>query len=169
MMTVHEIMGFVLPIVAASAEAMIWILLILILVIIGKGKILPSQNRLSIVRAGHYKMDLAPGLNLAQPFIEAIAEKLPLRELPWQDNLTICFEVRDKHIATRKNPFYLLNVSLQNGLLSFDANPAPMNTAMGKTCAPGSTALIDEVENAIREVAKKWKIGLQRLDCADSS
>ena len=48
----HEILGFILPVIAASAEAMIWVLIIVTLVLIGRGKILPSEKPIIIERTG---------------------------------------------------------------------------------------------------------------------
>ena len=161
----HEIMGFIWPMMAASAEGMMWFWIIVVLVIIGRGKILPSEKAIVIDRQGQYKMNLAPGLNLAQPFIEAIANQVPLREDTNQNGLLLCFEVRDKNIASRKQPFYLLKVSLQNGYLSFDARPAPHEPLLPDTASftYDSKAMMDDAENAIHAVAKSWGIGLHRI------
>ena len=153
----HEIMQFILPVVAASGEAMLWILMILILVVIGRGKMLPSEKHLIIERHGKYRMDLAPGLNLAQPFIEAIAQQIPVGNST--DNLTLRFEVRDKNISSRKQPFYLLSVSLQNGHLSFEACPSQEP----HTVPHSDEILHPEIVNAIHAVANTWGIGLQRV------
>ena len=155
----HEIMQFILPVVAASGEAMLWILMILILIVIGRGKMLPSEKHLIIERQGKYRMDLAPGLNLAQPFIEAIAQHIPAGNA--QDKLILRFEVRDKNISTRKLPFYLLSVSLQNGHLSFEAGPA--HSALADICPHSDCPLRAEVENTIHTIAKTWGIGLKRI------
>ena len=155
----HEIMQFVLPVVAASGEAMLWILMILILVVIGRGKMLPSEKRLIIERQGHYKMDLAPGLNLAQPFIEAIAQQISASHA--QDQLTLRFKVRDKNISSRKLPFYLLSVSMQNGHLSFEASPS--HSALDDISTHSDSTLLAEIENTIHSIAKTWGIGLQRV------
>lgn len=162
----HEIMGFIWPMMAASAELMIWILIIAALVIIGRGKILPSEKPLVIEREGQYKMNLAAGLNLAQPFIEAIANQVSLREAPHRNELMLYFEVRDKNIASRKQPFYLLKVSLQNGYLSFDASPAqPETTPPDPASLPhDGRSMMEQVENAIHGVAKLWGIGLRRIN-----
>lgn len=159
----HEIMQFILPIMAASAEVMFWVLIILALVVIGRGKILPSEKRLVIERQGKYKMDLAPGLNLAQPFLEAIASQITVRENTSRDDLLLCFEVRDKNIASRKNPFYLLNVSLQNGCLSFNASPAKL-PALPVSSVPNAHGMAEDVENTIHTIAKSWGIGLQKIN-----
>lgn len=162
----HEIMSFIWPMMAASAEVMIWVLIIVILIVIGRGKILPSEKPLIIERKGQYKMDLAPGLNLAQPFIEAIAKQVPLREDSSHNEQILCFEVRDKNIASRKQPFYLLKVSLQNGYLSFDARPAPPEPVFSDTTsfASNGRTMMDDVEDAIHAVAKLWGIGLHRIN-----
>lgn len=159
----HEIMQFILPMIAASAEAMFWILIIVILAVIGRGKILPSEKPLIIERKGQYKMYLAPGLNLAQPFIEAIANQVPSREDTNLNRLILCFEVRDKNIASRKQPFYLLNVSLQNGYLSFDASHAPQEPVLSDTTATNIRTMVDDVENSIHAAAKLCGIGLHRI------
>lgn len=160
----HEIMQFILPMIAASAEAMFWILIIVILAVIGRGKILPSEKPLIIERKGQYKMHLAPGLNLAQPFIEAIANQVPLREYTNLNRLILCFEVRDKNITSRKQPFYLLNVSLQNGYLSFNASHVPQEPDLSDTTANNIRTMVDDVENSIHAAAKLCGIGLHRIN-----
>jgi hypothetical protein len=162
----QEIMGFVWPMMAASAEGMMWFWLIVILLIIGRGKILPSEKSVIIERTGQYKMHLAPGLNLAQPLVEAIANKVPLREVASQNDLLFRFEVRDKNVASRKHPFYLLEVSSLNGHLSFEARPAPQEPVLPNTQPheySGQT-IMDEVENAIHSVAKLLGIALNRVN-----
>lgn len=161
----HEIMEFIWPMMAASAEGMVFFWIIVVLVIIGRGKILPSENAIVIDRQGQYKMCLAPGLNLSQPFIEAIAEQVTLREDANQDGLILSFEVRDRNIASRKQPFYLLQASLQNGYLSFDArhasqNPILPNTTSFECIAP---TIMDDVENATHAAAKLLGIGLRKI------
>lgn len=158
----HEILGFILPVIAASAEAMIWVLIIVILVLIGRGKMLPSEKPIIIERTGQYKMTLAPGLNLAQPFIEAIVSQVPLREDRGQNALLLRFEVRDKNIASRKQPFYLLEIAMQNGYLCFDAGTVQKELMFDNAALCG--ALMDDVENASHTVAKLWGIGLQRVN-----
>lgn len=155
----HQIMQFILPMMAASAEVMFWVLIILTLVIIGRGKMLPSEKHLIIERQGKYRMDLAPGLNLAQPFIEAIAQQIPAGNA--QDRLALRFEVRDKNISTRKLPFYLLSVSLQDGHLSFEAGPA--HSSLADISSHSDSTLRAEVENTIHTIAKTWGIGLKRI------
>ena len=90
----HEIMGFIWPLMAASAEAMIFFWIVVVLIIIGRGKLLPSEKHIVIERNGQYSMDLAPGLNLAQPFIEALASKISLRNEINKSHSELLFQVR---------------------------------------------------------------------------
>lgn len=162
----HEIMEFLLPIFAASAEAMIWVLMIVTLIVIGRGKMLPSEQSLVIERNGQYRMDLAPGLNLAQPFIEAIASQVTLREDTNHNGLILCFEVRDKNLSSRKQPFYVLKVSSQNGYLSFDAKLTSQESILHNTTSSAydGRTMMHDIENAIHAVAKLWGIGVQRIN-----
>lgn len=161
----HEILGFIWPIMAASAEGMIFFWMIVILVIIGRGKILPSEQAIIIDRKARYKMELAPGLNLAQSFIEAIAEQVILIEDVKHNEFILNFEVQDKNIASRKRPFYLLQIAMKNGYLSFDAKPVLQNNILPKISSfvDNDRTMMDDIENEIRAVAKSWKICLHRV------
>ncbi len=163
----HEIFEFILPIVFSAGEAVIATLILLVLVLIGRGKIFPSERVLVIERKGQYSMILAPGLNLAQPFIEAIAKKIHWREDAYQDCVLCWYEVRDKHVATNKRPCYFLAISLQNNALHFEANfvsqeatlPAPSDMVkLGSI-----DVIIEDVENGVCSIAKSWSIGVQRI------
>jgi tartrate dehydratase beta subunit/fumarate hydratase class I family protein len=156
-------MEFVLPVVFASGEAMIWILMITILVIIGKGKLLPSEKTLVIERKGQYRMVLAPGLNLAQPFIEAIAKQVSLREA-CVDGALLCFEVRDKNVATRKQPSYLLEIHVRDGELNFETRSA--QTASHSAGSSGSHRMAGEIEKVVHAIGVSWGIGVQRVEHA---
>lgn len=157
----HKIMEFILPVVFASAEAMIWVLLIGVLVLIGRGKLLPSEKPHNIERTGLYRMRLAPGLNLAQSFIEAVAKQLaPMHSTA--DGLLASYEVSDKSIATRKQPHYLLLISIRDGLLHFEAR-APLadnETLPEGTALPELTA---RITHALQLAAEPRGIRLREL------
>jgi hypothetical protein len=157
----HRIMEFVLPVVFASTEAMIWILLIAILIIFGKGKLLPSEKMLVIERKGQYRMVLAPGLNLAQPFIEAIAKQVS-PDGSGHDGLSLCFEVRDKHVATRKQPSYLLEISMRDGVLHFETKP--VDQPLRPTDSGTGQSLAGKIEKTVRTIGDSWGIGLQKVE-----
>jgi len=162
----REIMGFIWPLMAASAEAMMWFGIILVLVIIGRGKILPSEKPIFIDRTGQYKIKLAPGLNLVQPFIEFLARQIVLHEGTVRNGPEFIFKVRDKNIASRKMSFYLLGISVQNGYLYFEAGPAPAEPVPSRTPPPESVSQLDvfnNVESAIHRAAKLWSVELHRI------
>ncbi len=160
----HEILGFILPILAASAEGMIWVLMVVVLIVIGRGMILPSEKPITIERSGQLKMHFAPGLNLAQPFLEAIVARIPPREKTADNGVMLRFRVQDKHISSRKLPFYLLEVSLRDGYLCFDASlPAQQSLPPDAAALESHQTIMNDVEDAICAVAKSWGIGLHRI------
>jgi hypothetical protein len=156
-------MEFILPVIFASGEAMLWILMIVILVIIGKGKLLPSEKTLVIERKGQYRMVLAPGLNLAQPFIEAIAKQVSLHEA-CADGALLCFEVRDKNVATRKQPSYLLEIRVREGELNFETRRA--ETVSHSAGSSGSHGIAGEIEKVVHAIGVSWGIGVQKVEHA---
>jgi hypothetical protein len=158
----HKIMEFVLPVVFASAEAMLWILLISALILIGRGKLLPSEKTHIIERKGQYRMLLAPGLNLAQSFIESIARQITLHDAAKQDGSLLCFEVRDKSIATRKHPAYFLDISIRDGMLHFETRASAPEAGCADD-ANKSPAVLEEVEQVVRAAAQIRGIGLQKI------
>ncbi len=161
----HEILGFILPILAASAEGMIWVLIVVVLVVIGRGMILPSEKPIIIERNGQFKMHLAPGLNLAQPFLEAIVDRVPRGEKPDGNGIMLRFRVQDKNISSRKLPFYLLEVSLRDGYLCFDASlPAQESHPSDTVSCAANRTILNDVEDAARTVAKSWGIGLNKIN-----
>src|SRR5487761_2630846 len=89
-------------------------LCMLYLIFFRPGKTPPLENPLVIERAGQYHLTLAPRLNLAQPFIEAVAGQLALSSA--QNIASQFFEVRDKQVVAHGYDFYLLAVSRRNGL-----------------------------------------------------
>lgn len=97
------------------------ILTLLVITIIRPGKIPPLDSLLIIQRPGQHHMTLAPQLNLAQPLIEAISKEIRM-QVPSQLNCaTQCFEVRDKQVKAHGQDFYLLAITLRNGMLYFQA------------------------------------------------
>jgi len=162
----HKILEFIWPMMAASAEAMIFLWIIVILVVIGRGKLLPSEKHIVIERNGQYKMDLAAGLNLAQPFIEALAKQISgHREIVGHDS-EFRFMVRDKNIVSRKQPFYILGISMKNGHLCFEARTAPSTLSPPTTLRfvpDNSHSLMNHVEREIYTVAKLWEIDVDKI------
>lgn len=91
------------------------------------GKTPPLNNSLIIERPGQYHVTLAPQLNLAQPFIEAITKQIVTPANTIQHSVTQCFEVRDKQVTAHGHTHYLLAITLRNGMLYFQAiAPSPL-------------------------------------------
>jgi len=82
------------------------ILSILVISIMRPGKTPPLENPLTIERPGRYQIKLAPQLNLAQPFIEVIAEHLLARTLTPPENSVWQFEITDKNVAAHGYQHY---------------------------------------------------------------
>ncbi len=93
---------------------------ILFLVYFRPGKTPPLENQLVIERPGKYKIILAPRLNLAQPFIEAIIDRLDKLNVSTKHGCAIqCFAVSDKQVAASHGDVYLLAVIVREGMLYF--------------------------------------------------
>lgn len=145
-------------------------LCVLFLVFFRPGKTPPLDSPLVIERPGKYKMKLAPKLNLAQPFIEAISGRLDkLNISAQQGNALQCFTISDKQVATNKSDVYLLAIIMREGMLYFMAEQ-PISNNPGnyletiKTFAkdaladyPGSDErskmLGDNIVNAVQEAS----------------
>ncbi len=96
------------------------VLITLVVLTIRSGK--PAlENPLIIERAGQYHITLAPQLNLALPFIEAIAKQLDTPREASRNSSTQCFEVRDRQVTAHRHDLYLLAITLRNGMLYFQA------------------------------------------------
>lgn len=115
---------------------------------------------------GQYKMELAPGLNLVQHFIEAIAKQISQYEDIKLNGSEILFRIRDKNVISRKKPYYLLGVSLQNGYLFFEARQAPQESIHLNTMpieSDSKLTVMEDMEIAIHTVAKLWSIDFYRV------
>jgi hypothetical protein len=87
----------------------------------------PLDNPLTIERPGKYHMTLAPRLNLAQPFLEAVAEEPGVAAPADHYSATRYYEVRDRQVRAHGNERYLLAATRRNGLLYFQAVSPPAN------------------------------------------
>lgn len=116
------------------------ILTLVVLSLIRPGKTPPLDNPLIIERPGHYHMTLAPQLNLAQPLIENIAQRLGKASDPGQESSTLCFEVHDKAVALKGSATYLLAVTQCHGLLYFQVIAAQAGYAKDRADALRSFA-----------------------------
>jgi hypothetical protein len=94
---------------------------ILFLIFVHRGKTPPQGNRLLINRPGSYQIMLAPKLNLAQPFIEAVAERIDSLGVALHSSAMLFLSVRNRHVVSYGTDNYLLAIFCRNGLLYFQA------------------------------------------------
>ncbi len=157
------------------------ILITLVVLAIRSGKSVVLENLLIIERAGQYHTTLAPQLNLALPFIEAIAKQLDTPREANQNSATQCFEVRDRQVTAHRHDLYLLAITLRNGKLYFQAitshslvrdQDTPLKTLMefanavlARLPATGKsdTALDERIVAAADTAARQLGIGIKQL------
>ncbi|MDD2775111.1 MAG: hypothetical protein PHU06_04070 [Gallionella sp.] len=83
------------------------------------------EHPLVIQRVGQYHITLAPQLNGAQTFMEHIAKQFATYQPVSGECDTQFFSVKDFQLFGDKDKFYLLAVSLRNGLLYFQVIAPP--------------------------------------------
>ncbi len=150
---------------------------VLLLIFFRPGKTPPLDNPLVIERSGKYRIILAPKLNLAQSFIEAIAKRIEsLLVNNDHSNAVKYYSVRDSNISKRGNEEYLLAVIFRNGMLYFQAgwplsnNPSNhLDTIQVQTWGISVTDKRDEtlennIGNAVRDVANERVIYVTQLN-----
>ena len=152
---------------------------LLLLIYFRPGKTPPLDNPLVIERPGHYRVTLAPQLNLAQPFIEAIAVQIIQPLDKDHHSRTQCFEVRDRQVTAHGHKHYLLAITQRNGMLYFQAT-APRsltpdtpyetlmefsNAVMANITVTGShdTALDERIVSAVQITAQQRQIEIRIL------
>ena len=152
---------------------------VLFLIFFRPGKTPPLDNPLVIERPGNYHMTLAPQLNLAQPFIEAIAKQIGISRYASEYSSMQCFEVSDKSVTSHGQKSFLLTITLLNGMLYFHAasprsgeltsdNPEIRKfnkSVIERIHVTGghSSQLDDLIVNATLEVAQKRNVQAKQL------
>ena len=72
-------------------DILIWILLVIAAIFVFRSiKIVPQQNAWVVERLGKYHASLGPGLNLVWPFIDRVAYKHSLKEIPLDVPSQVC-------------------------------------------------------------------------------
>lgn len=98
---------------------------VILLILFRPGKTPPLANSLVIERAGQYHITFSPQINLAQPFIEAIAQNLGATPTDGHST-TQYFEVDDSQAKAHGHEAYLLAITRRNGMTYFQAtSPLP--------------------------------------------
>lgn len=130
---------------------------LLLLIYFRSGKMPPLNNPLVIERPGHYRATLAPQLNLAQPFIEAIATQIGQPQANDRYSRTQCFEVRDKQVTAHGHKHYLLAITQRNGMLYFQA-AAPQSMTPETLMEFGDTVMASIPVTGVHDAALDERI-----------
>lgn len=152
-------------------------LCVLYLVFFRPGKTPPLESPLVIERAGKYQLTLAPQLNLAQPYLEAIAARVGMAEEPLPDSATQYFEVQDSQVKAHGLNFYLLAITRRNGMLYFQAaRPASRDEAghlqtirefssavLAKIAGSGDQQFADDIASSAQHEANLRNIQIKAL------
>lgn len=101
-------------------------LITLIILIRRANRRVTLPNPVLVQRDGEYSAVLAPNLNTAQPLIESfmhtLRTQLNIIKLDTsKSSTTLCFKIYDKNTTAHGREFYLLAITLRNGLLYFQA------------------------------------------------
>jgi hypothetical protein len=130
-------------------------LCMLYLIFFRPGKTPPLENPLVIERPGQYQLTLAPQLNLAQPFAEAIANAVS--ELQMGDGHT--FKVCDNQVESHGCHFYLLRIGRRDGMICIQADRPMLPEADYRT----ADVQEDKLTELVLREAKHRGIQISRL------
>lgn len=153
-------------------------LCVLYLVFFRPGKTPPLNKSLVIDRPGKYHVTLSPHLNLAQPFVEAIAQQLMASSERCGDSGTQFFSVTDKRVTSHGHETYLLAITQLDGILFFQATAPvagiePMQTisefshsvlARFPPSAEPDTAIDSQIISAAQQVASTRRIEIAPIE-----
>jgi hypothetical protein len=131
-------------------------LCVLYLVIFRSGKTPKSDKPHIIERTGLYRITFAPQLNLAQPFIEAVARLLLQDGLMIESGAEYVFVVHDTHGLPKGNEHYFLTITRHNGLLEFAATELSASHRAASGNADGAIML-----EVLQAVAAKYGIAVE--------
>src|SRR4030065_307722 len=120
------------------------VILAVILIVVAKGvRVVPQQNAWVVARLGKFHAVLGPGLNLVIPFIDAVAYKHSLKEIPLDVPTQVC--------TTRHNPQLAVD-----GILYFQVTDAKM-------ASYGSSNYIDAISQ-LAQTTLRSMIGRMEMD-----
>jgi hypothetical protein len=123
-------------------------LCMLYLIFVRPGKTPPLNNPLVIERPGKYHVLLAPNLNLAQPLVEAIAQRLLESSNEALNSTTQFFEVQDSHVKAHGHAAYLLAITKRNGMLYFQATAPVDNGNYLQTISEFSRMVLEKLPSS---------------------
>jgi hypothetical protein len=135
-----------------------------------------------IDRPGKYHVTLAPHLNLAQPFVEAIAQRLMETSERSGDSDTQFFKVTDKHVTSHGHDTYLLAITQRNGILLFQAAAPEGNADHLQTISEFAQSVLarfplsgetdvtidQKIVSAAQQVSSTKRVEIARINSATS-
>lgn len=135
----------------------------LFLVFFRPGKTPPLEKRLTIKYPGRYQITLASRLNLAQPFIEALAEQMVRDKVEPHCPVILYFVVSDKQVSAHGTKEYLLAVYCRDGLFYFQAEcPSSKNAGNYLDTIKAYTLDIPQDLPAGNEQTEALEVGIVR-------
>lgn len=127
-------------------------LCVLYLIFFRPGKTPMLDNPLVIDRLGQYRISIAPQLNLAQPFVEAVGKRLAADTRARSTTQECSFAIFDKQAVPREQDFYWLVVSIRNGI------PDLQVAAARNSVKPAPSASVIESENPVVQLIQSVAI-----------
>ncbi len=94
---------------------------VIVVLAVRRGKPVILDKPLIINRVGKFHATLAPQLNLAQGLIEQVHAQLVANGQVAGESDVLCYQVQDANVCRSAPGFYLLAVSLRQGVLYFQA------------------------------------------------
>src|SRR6478736_5466492 len=161
-----------------SSAVTLALFIVAIIVIIQTIRIVPQQHALVIERLGRFHAVLAPGLNFVLPFIDRVAYKHDLREIPFDVPSQICitkdntqlqvdgilyFQVTDPKLASYGSSNYVLAITqlAQTTLRSIIGR-----MELDKTFEEREQINV-QVVNSLDQAAASWGVKLLRYEIKD--
>ena len=160
-------------------ETVALIILIVIAIVVAKGvRVVPQQNAWVVERLGKFHAVLAPGLNLVIPFIDAVAYKPSLKEIPLDVPSQICitrdntqlsvdgilyFQVTDPKMASYGASDYIAAIS--------QLAQTTLRSMIGKMEMDRTFEERDEINRgvvmALNEASTNWGVKVLRYEIKD--
>ncbi len=165
-------------ILGTSIEVALVILILGIVFISQSMRIVPQQNAWVIERLGKYSRTLEPGLNFLVPFIDRVAYKHSLKEIPLDVPSQVCitrdntqltvdgiiyFQVTDPMKASYGSSNYILAVT--------QLAQTTLRSVLGKLELDKTfeerEAINSEIVNALDQAAMNWGVKMLRYEIKD--
>ncbi len=159
-------------------EIALFILAVAVIFIINSLKIVPQQNSWVVERLGRFHAALQPGLNIVIPFVDKVAYKHMLKEVPLDVPSQICitkdntqlqvdgvlyFQVTDPKLASYGSSNYLMAIT--------QLAQTTLRSAIGKMELDKTFEERDHINSAVvaalDEAATSWGVKVLRYEIKD--